>query len=136
MQENTGNAVMIISARVREPNSLHSGCTERVAHHRIGGLGRDTPTLSTLADPKPGVALKSLPVDIMKPTPNYRFTSLSFDSDQLDAFTQHKVAMTCRLRISIDSRYDRQVRQSDSRSSVEGNQIARSCCDFEQVTRS
>jgi len=46
--------------------------------------------LSALADPKPGVALKSLPVDIMKPAPNYRFTSSSFDSDQFDTLTQQK----------------------------------------------
>src|SRR5262249_62012966 len=45
---------------------------------------------SALSDPKPGVTLTSLPVDIMKPAPNYRFTSLSFESDELDTLTQQK----------------------------------------------
>jgi hypothetical protein len=46
--------------------------------------------LGALADPEPGVALPTLPVDVMKATPDDCFTGRSLEPNQLYAFTQDK----------------------------------------------
>ena len=80
----------LITACVREPDSPHSERTEGITHQGICCLGCEPLALGAFADPVPGVALVTLPVDVMKTTPDDCFTGRSLEPNQLQAFTQDK----------------------------------------------
>src|ERR1700732_4059860 len=73
----------LITTRVRETNSPHSARTEGIPHHSISCLGCESLAGGALADPKPGVALPTLPVDVVKATPDDCFTGRCLQPNQL-----------------------------------------------------
>jgi hypothetical protein len=59
--------------------------------------------LGRLADPVPGIALTTLPVNVMKATPDHCGASGSLNANQFNAFASRKLAIICRFLISISS---------------------------------
>src|ERR1700740_1547658 len=85
-------AARLITVRVREPDAPHSERTKGITKQGVCCLGCKPLPLGALAHPEPGVALATLPVDVMKATPDDCCTGRSLEPNQLYAFTQDKAS--------------------------------------------
>jgi hypothetical protein len=88
----SNTSASLITAGVCETDSPHPERTEGITHQGVCCLGCESFPLGALTDPVPGVALATLPVDVMKATPYDGGAGSCLDPNQLDTLTQDKAS--------------------------------------------